>query len=162
MKHMHFVRGFTIMELLVVIAIIGILASVVLVSVTTARGGANDAKVKEQLISLRTQADIVYTRYSSKYGSADPATVDCPATANSLTGDATVANLLSTMPTNTLKKCAVSGTQSAYAVAAQLSATGTTGDYWCVDSTGSSKLINITAIGTVALGDSTCTAMDAR
>jgi len=155
-------RGFTLIELLVVIAIIGILASVVLASLNSARGGANDAKVKEQLSGIRTQAELVYTQFGNKYGSADPATVNCPATANSLTGDATVANLISTLPSGTTCKAGVSGTQSAYAVAASLSATGTAGDYWCVDSTGSSKLINITTIGNVVLADSTCALMDAR
>src|SRR4051812_19502498 len=98
-------RGFTLIELLVVIAIIGILAGIVLASLSTARGGANDAKVKEQLSSARTQAEIVYGNSGNKYGTADPATVDCPATANSLTADATIVSLLGNMPSGTTKKC---------------------------------------------------------
>lgn len=155
-------RGFTLIELLVVIAIIGILAGIVLASLSTARGGANDAKVKEQLSGIRTQAEIVYGTSGNAYGSALPATALCPATASSLTADTGIQNLLTSMPSGTTIRCGVSAAFDAYAVAASLSSTGTAGDYWCVDSTGASKLINITTVGNVVVSDSSCTAIDAR
>jgi len=54
-------KGFTLIELLVVIAIIGILSSVVLASLSSARNKGKDAAVKSQLASMRAQAEIYYS-----------------------------------------------------------------------------------------------------
>jgi type II secretion system protein G len=54
-------RGFTLIELLVVIAIIGLLATIVLVSLNNARNKANNAKVKSDLSQVMLAVEMYYS-----------------------------------------------------------------------------------------------------
>lgn len=58
-------KGFTLIELLVVIAIIGLLASIVLVSVNSSREKARVAKSKTELKQFYTALEMYYDNYNT-------------------------------------------------------------------------------------------------
>ncbi|MDA1335194.1 MAG: type II secretion system protein [bacterium] len=64
-------RGFTLIELLVVIAIIGILSSVVLASLNTARTKARDAKRISEVRQIQTALALYYDTYGQYPGSGE-------------------------------------------------------------------------------------------
>jgi len=75
-------KGFTLVELLVVIAIIGVLSSIVLASLNSARSKAKDAAIKEGVAQLVNLMNLNYSDYGSycqlQYGwiTADGGTCD--------------------------------------------------------------------------------------
>lgn len=60
MKFLGNKRGFTLIELLVVVSIIGVLATIVLSSLSAARERAKDARIKAILSQVRAQAELQY------------------------------------------------------------------------------------------------------
>ncbi len=140
-----FNRGFTLIELLVVIAIIGILSSVVLASLNTARGKGSDAAIKSNLANIRAQAEIQYDTWGT-YGNADatPAAVAegaCPAAASdNIFGTPTVAAQIAAgvVASGGAALCSAT-TGNAWAVSVPLKTNNA--NSWCVDSTGASKQV---------------------
>ncbi len=127
----HLQAGFTLIELLVVVAIIGVLSSVVLASLNSARGKGNDAKVQAQLSSLRGAAEIYYSNQSpNSYTSM------CSVSAGDASGlDQYLDEDNYPAGVGTIG-CVSSAT--AYQVHAALPFVG---GYWCVDSLGASRKI---------------------
>ena len=138
-------KGFTLIELLVVIAIIGILSSVVLASLTTARTRGQSASVQSQLSNMRAQAELFYsTTGNNSYGTA----VD-GCTGTLFTGANGLSALLAGVNTVASTVDCVT-TASAWAVAANDPASSTSS--FCVDSTGVSKTYSGAATAAISAG----------
>lgn len=141
-------KGFTLIELLVVIAIIGILSSIVLASLSTARNKGKDAAIQGQLSSARTAAEIYYSNNGNKYRvAAGSAFIACNDTGGVFVdgAGATGSNMKAILDaiasgTNSASysnmDCGITAAGDAWSIAAKLPGAGT---YSCVDSTGAAK-----------------------
>jgi prepilin-type N-terminal cleavage/methylation domain-containing protein len=147
MKKMNLKKGFTLIELLVVVAIIGILASVVLASLNSARAKGSDAAVKANLANMRAEAAIYYdsnNTYSPT--TAAPGSAACTTAGSVFIADSVMKSQLdAALAAGVIRSCSlVSGSGGAWAASVQLkSSTSATFPNataaWCVDSTGASK-----------------------
>lgn len=147
-------KGFTLIELLVVIAIIGVLSSIVLASLTTARGKGANAAIKGNLANMRAQAELFYDANSnSSYAysgypglnvSACPNSV-AAAPANTVLADPNFNGMLQAAVDAygsagiTSTRCYIAPNGTAWAVSVPLKAVENTYTNWCVDSKGNSK-----------------------
>ncbi len=118
-------RGFTLIELLVVIAIIGILSSVVLASLNTARGKGANAAVKANLNNIRAQAELDYDNAGGSYA-----------------GVCTEAQFAKGLAAAVSAGGGVSACNAAagyWVASTALKVPEGSSNYWCVDSTGDAK-----------------------
>jgi prepilin-type N-terminal cleavage/methylation domain-containing protein len=122
-------KGFTLIELLVVIAIIGILSSVVLASLNSARAKGGDAAIKGQLAGMRAQAELYYDGTGgNKYSSGALASTGnlCDATDG-------LKNMMASL-TSAAGSASCAASSTAWAASAPLKTNTSIG--FCVDSTG--------------------------
>jgi len=153
---MNYKKGFTLIELLVVIAIIGILSSVVLASLNTARSKGADAAIKGNLNGVRAQAELYYDSHDNSYAPTDRTylATGCEGiTDENIFKDTNIKNAIVSAQKAGVGTAGVSciASSTSWALSAQLKSN--TALYFCIDSTGNSTTTTGAGIG---INDAVC------
>ncbi len=165
-----YTKGFTLIELLVVIAIIGILASVVLVSLNSARKKGNDTRVIADVQQMRTWLETQFngSQYPILGSNANCASGNAGNTGETFANCVTTGPGVATVPTTDANAIALNSDASsqqgagpglsigamagnaAYVIRGRLVSDNT--KYFCIDSSGGTNAVDTgTANGTNAM-----------
>ncbi|MGH7249670.1 MAG: hypothetical protein ACREGC_01730, partial [Minisyncoccia bacterium] len=126
---------------------IGILASVVLASLNTARAKGSDAAIKADLAGVRASAEVEFDTLGNKYSktgvtiAAACSTLTGATAANTIFENASIQNALAHANTQAGadSDCGVTDIGDAYSIASPLKTANTA---WCIDSTGIARSTN--------------------
>lgn len=143
-----FKSGFTLIELLVVVAIIAILTGIILTSTVASRNKGADAGVKANLRNAIAQAEVFYATntvvinsYTNVCSSVQVGGVYGIGSYVLTAAKASRLNSFTTNGTGTLTTATCKDSANAWVAEVPLS---TSGQMWCVDSTGKSKQEGVT------------------
>ncbi len=151
-------KGFTLLELLVVIAIIGIMASVGMAALSSSKGKGDDAAVRSNLSSLRSQAELYHVNHK-KYGFNVSDVTDCITTTTfiaSTTGQGAGSKITTDLIKNARGsanvRCAVATSGSTWAISALL----TNGGYVCAHAADQSIIASTTGTLVNSISNNAC------
>lgn len=146
---MNIKKGFTLIELLVVIAIIGLMASVILASLNSARAKAANSAVKANLVNTKAEAALYFDNNNTYAGV-------CALAGVGVIGDSVSAALVAggDIPYSEDSTDRCFGEASGWVAFSKLKVNESSANYFCVDSTGRSVLVDSTNLSNLYLFDS--------